>query len=253
VINVFSRGLSGKTVFFALALVALCLWACSQQDKATGGVTPPVAQDAQDELETSAAGKDAALNDGQKGDSAAITQWSIAFSPDRPTASDVIKAIIKSNGELPSDLSCKYAWEVNNRLIENVTGDSLSNQYFKKKDIVRVMVKISAGEKDASYKSNAVRVSASRPSLEINILSSDPKDSVVMKLSGKDPDGVKLTYALESPVPEGMEMNAEAGTISWKIPRGFMGNVKFQVLIVNSEGEKFIKSFEISASDKKLL
>jgi hypothetical protein len=230
-----------------LTLTAFLLLACSQQDK-TAGVAVPASQDA-----ASGAAMErnvASLNEGQGGVAAQGLQWTIELSPVRPGASDVIRVVSKTGGTLPSDIVYKYEWTVNRQVIKNATGDSLSNEYFRRKDVVRVNVSASAAGMATDYRSISAVIAGSSPLLEIKVISSGPKGPVIMQLEGKDPDGGKLDYALEPPVPEGMDMDSAAGTIRWVRPADFFGNLSFKISATNTDGEKFVKLFELSVSDK---
>jgi hypothetical protein len=188
---------------------------------------------------------------GQAGSGESNSLWVVEISPARATVADIIKVMIKPPEKVPSDASFSYGWKVNGRTVEKAIGDSLSNEHFKKHDVVQVVVCMSIAGRGPQYcESNAVIVANSAPSLDLKVLSTHTKDFVDMQLLGSDPDGDKLTYALEPPIPEGMSVNADDGKIRWKMPAGYRGQMKFQASAKDGDGAKITKSFEISVSEK---
>jgi hypothetical protein len=186
------------------------------------------------------------------GDQSLRLQWDVVFDPQRPTAADAIKAIVKSKDGLPEGTAYNYRWDVNYRVIDDVSSDTLPNKYFRKKDLVRVTVTAVVGE--ASYfKSRSVYVAAAKPSVNITVLSSDRNGLVIMQIDGKAPGGGKLSYALEPPVVDGMALNAEEGKIQFMIPKGASGKIPFRISVSDAGGDKFIASFELTASDKPIV
>ena len=140
---------------------------------------------------------------------------------------------------------------MNRHVIGNVIGDSLPNEYFKRKDIVSLTVKISAAEMGAYYISRALVVAGRLPSLEIKVLDTNIKDDIEMQLLSGDADSGTLIYSLEPPVPEGMTLlNADDGTIRWNMPPGYRGTLKFLASVQDAEGAKITRPFEITVSEK---
>jgi hypothetical protein len=234
-----------------VGLAALTLCACSSQEK-----TVPVKA-----LGAQSSGGESANTDNtnsvvqlgpEGGDQSLRLQWDVAFDPQRPTAADAIKAVVKSKDGLPEGTVYKYRWDVNYRVVENVSDDTLPNKYFRKKDLVRVTVTAVSGKMDY-FKSRSVYVAAAPPSVNINVLSSDRNGLVIMRIDGKDPGGGKLSYALEPPVVDGMKLNAEEGKIQFVIPKGAPGKIPFRISVSDAEGDKFIASFELTASDKPIV
>lgn len=231
-----------------LVMLAAFLCACTQQDKTGGNKIPEVQVAAADVPQ----GRDFAANDRTGGGGPLCLPWSIAFEPDHPASTDVVRAKIKATGVLPSNISYTYTWEVNRHVIDNVIGDSLPNEYFKKKDIVRLTVKISAGEMGTYYISRALVVADRRPSLEIKVLETNFKDEIKMQLLSGDTDSGTLIYSLEPPVPEGMTLNADDGIIRWNMPPGYRGTLKFLASVQDAEGAKITRPFEITVSEKSV-
>ncbi len=63
----------------------------------------------------------------------------------------------------------------------------------------------------------------------------------VMKYQVKatDPDGDKLTYALED-APEGMTIDSNTGLVQWPVKDDFSGNVSFKVKISDGNGGEIV-------------
>ena len=241
-----NRRTTWNTASYVFILIACFLCACNQQDK-TSSIDKPIVQDA---AVNRTEDKDAALNEQRGVGGTARLSWSIAFVPDHPTSSDMIKAIIKSDSILPLEISYKYVWSVNRHVIENVTGDSLPNEYFKKNDVVLVMVKASAGETGTYYQSRSVVIVGSKLSLDLKVLSQQANDAVDMQLLGSDPDGDKIVYALEQPILDGMTIEKESGKITWKAAKREIGIYKFAASATTADGRKATRIFEFTLDTK---
>ena len=210
-----NRRTTWNTASYVFILIACFLCACNQQDK-TSSIDKPIVQDA---AVNRTEDKDAALNEQRGVGGTARLSWSIAFVPDHPTSSDMIKAIIKSDSILPLEISYKYVWSVNRHVIENVTGDSLPNEYFKKNDVVLVMVKASAGETGTYYQSRSVVIVGSKLSLDLKVL-------------------------------DGMTIEKESGKITWKAAKREIGIYKFAASATTADGRKATRIFEFTLDTK---
>jgi hypothetical protein len=248
--SVFSKPLIVKAFCYAAAFTLLLLCcACARQDKPVNAQ----ASEAQAAAKTEDPGRADVQTSGAKSEGAPDGwRWAIELGPAPSTPSDDLKVVKKAEKEDPSGVMYKYAWRVNDRHIDNATGDSLSKTYFKRKDTVKVLVTRTYEGLPDDFRSASVRIAGGKPSLEITVLSSGKSEPVVMRLVGKDPEGGRLEYALEAPVPAGMEIDASSGTIKWNRPGDYFGVLPFKVAVVNSDGDRFVKAFELSVSDKPI-
>jgi len=176
-----------------------------------------------------------------------LTVQSVAFEPKRPLISDNIKAAAKSN--YPDEkVAYIYKWFINEKPVENVKGDTLHRGVFKKYDRVHVIaIPLMDNKQGFPFISAPLLIENSPPSLEISEMPKNVKlgDVMEFQLLGTDPDGDKLTYALEPPVLEGMTIDKDTGKIIWKPQKREKGIHKFSASASDPDGGKYIRTFEL--------
>lgn len=171
---------------------------------------------------------------------------SITFIPAEPTIFDSIKAeaLTDYNRE---KVAYEYLWEINNKPIAIIKGDTLTAGLFKKGDAIRVLVTPFADEiKGYTYESRFIIIHSAPPSLELKEMSQKLNKIIELQLISVDPDGDKVTFSLEEPLLEGMIINKETGKITWKIEKKEKKTYKFRASATDVDGAKTTKTFEFS-------
>lgn len=169
---------------------------------------------------------------------------SIAFIPAEPTIFDNIKAEVLTDYN-SQKVAYEYLWEINNKPIAIIKGDTLTAGLFKKGDAIRVLVTpFVDGIKGYTYESRFIVVHSAPPSLELRETTQKLNDTIEFQLISKDPDGDKVTFSLEEPLLEGMTINKETGKIIWKPKERERGTYKFRASATDIDGVKITKTFE---------
>ncbi|MBN2438201.1 MAG: hypothetical protein JXL20_06315, partial [Deltaproteobacteria bacterium] len=69
---------------------------------------------------------------------------------------------------------------------------------------------------------------------------------VELQLVGAAPDGNQVTFSLEQPLVPSMTIDGPSGKISWQLQPDQKGAVRFGAGVVDDNGTKVIKTFEIT-------
>jgi hypothetical protein len=169
---------------------------------------------------------------------------SIRFIPVEPTILDSIKAETSTDYN-KGKVTCEYLWEINNKPVTDIKGDTLPAGLFKKGDAIRVIVTPFVGEiKGYPYESMFIVVHSAPPSLELRETKQKLNNTIELQLVSTDPDNDKVTFSLEEPYPEGITINKETGKITWKPVKKEKGTYKFRASAMDTDGVKTTKTFE---------
>lgn len=176
-----------------------------------------------------------------------VVVQSIKLLPPKPGITDNIKAQAEANYD-NQKVSYEYKWYINDKAVEDIKEDTLPNGRFRKNDQISVVVTpFIDGKQGYSFRSAPVLIQNSPPVFEMKEMPQMAKltDTMELQLIGSDPDGDRLTYALDPPVLEGMTINSETGRIIWKPQKKEKGVYKFTASVSDSDGGKFVRTFEI--------
>jgi hypothetical protein len=140
----------------------------------------------------------------------------------------IIKVIIdKAAGTNGREVTYKFDWTMNGQPAGDGT-DRLSG--FKRGDRVGVKVTPVEGDKPGQARFLDVLVNNMPPQVaESKQVSFDGK-TFVYQVTGSDPDGDTLTYALED-APEGMTINSQTGLVTWQVKENDYGEKIFKIKI----------------------
>ncbi|HMK59690.1 MAG TPA: Ig domain-containing protein, partial [Dissulfurispiraceae bacterium] len=131
--------------------------------------------------------------------------------------------------------------------VRNVTGNILPAGLFKKRDQVFVEVSPTLnGERGLICRSYFRVIHSAAPSLTLHDEQTKISEVIELQLVGSDPDGDKITYALEDPIPVGMTIDKATGKIMWMPPKKEPGTYRFRASATDSDGSQTIKTFEFS-------
>lgn len=172
----------------------------------------------------------------------------VHLQPALPTKLDTIKAEVIPM--LPdSSLKYSYVWKVNNEIIADATGDTLDLSPFKKSDLVSVTVTPYDGD-TPGYKVNSptIAIQSIPPSLELKVISRTAQIGApyVLQLFSDHPDSETVVFSLEEPKIDGMTIDGQSGKITWLIRPNQQGNIQFGAAVVDAEGTRVKKTFEIN-------
>ena len=176
---------------------------------------------------------------------------SVTLLPERPTIHDDIKAKLSYEQDTSVDIKLAFKWFVNKKRIDDVTGDTLPASYFKKKDMVFVEVIPAVGaEQGFACRSSFKTIESTPVSLILKETNEKRGEVIRLQLIGNDPDGDTITYSLEQPILDGMTINNESGTITWKPSKPEIGHYKFNASATTSDGRKTVRIFEFKLVTK---
>jgi hypothetical protein len=158
---------------------------------------------------------------------------------------DSIKAEVSTDYN-QGKVTYEYLWEVNNKPIKDIKGDTLPAGLFKKGDAIRVIVTpFTDGIKGYPYESNFIVIHSAPPSIELKEIVQKSDNIIEIQLISIDPDNDKVTFSLVEPTLKGMTINKETGEIVWKLQKREKGIYKFRASATDIDGAKIAKTFEI--------
>ncbi|MCX5838646.1 MAG: putative Ig domain-containing protein [Deltaproteobacteria bacterium] len=174
----------------------------------------------------------------------------ISLQPPRPSRMDTLKAEVAVAPNAPERLIYTYRWKVNDRVIEEATGDTLILSPFKKGDLITVTVTPNDGSTNGlAVESPLVAIHSVPPSLELKTMRQARKtgEPIELQLVGVAPDGDLVAFSLEPPLVPGMTIDKRSGKISWVLPPDQKGSFRFGASVEDDKGTKVTKTFDITA------
>jgi hypothetical protein len=190
----------------------------------------------------------AAPNTNGQGEQLAFIQ-AVRLQPPRPSRMDDLKAVIVVAPTAPKQLTYTFLWKVNDRIIEDATGDTLNLSKFRKRDLVAVTV-TPHGDGTAGFavESPVVAIHSAPPSLELKAMRQARKTGapIELQLVGIAPDSEKVAFSLEEPLVPGMTIDKSSGKISWLLQPGQKGSFRFGAAIEDENGSKVTKMFDVN-------
>jgi len=173
----------------------------------------------------------------------------VRLQPASPTRLDTLRAEVTPLENNSNQLSYAYTWKVNEHVISDATGDSLDLSPFKKKDLVYVTV-TPYREDTAGYavSSPVIAIHSIPPSLEMKITRKTVRigEPFELQLLSDHPDSETASFSLEEPRVDGMTIDSRTGKISWTIQPNQQGPIRFGSAVLDSEGTRVTKIFEIN-------
>ena len=173
----------------------------------------------------------------------------VRLQPSRPTRMDSLKAEVVVAPTAPEQLVYTYRWKVNDRIIEEATGNTLNLSPFKKGDLIAVTVTPNDGSTDGLVvESPLVAIHSVPPSLELKAMrqARKPGEPIELQLVGVAPDGDRIAFSLEDPLVPGMTIDKRSGQISWSLQPDQKGSFRFGAAVEDDNGTKVTKIFDIN-------
>lgn len=175
----------------------------------------------------------------------------VTLEPRHPTVLDAIMATVQLPGGSQSGVTVEYVWRINGKTVPNENANILPAGVAKKRDQVSVVVNsVLDGAKGAALESNFLQVQSAPPVLELKTISQKVEAVIELQVTARDPDGDKVSFALEAPVPDGMTINADSGKISWSPPKREPGTYKVNVSGTDTDGARTITTFSFAIGGK---
>ncbi len=174
----------------------------------------------------------------------------VRLQPARPTRLDTLKAKVEVASNAPEGLVFTYRWKVNDRVIEEASGETLDLSPFKKRDLITVTVTPNdGGTAGFAVDSPIIAIHGIPPSLELKAMRRARKtgEPIELQLVGTAPDAEKVTFSLEDPRVPGMTIDKESGKITWLLQAGQKGSFRFGAAVEDDNGTKTTKIFDITA------
>ncbi|MGE4545156.1 MAG: Ig domain-containing protein [Pedobacter sp.] len=149
-----------------------------------------------------------------------------------------------------SDKNVRYdcRWFVDNEEVEGVNATSLSGEYFQRGDMVAVEVTaVQGGRRGGPVQSGAIEAHNAPP----EIVSTPPEQLVQgvfeYRLETVDADEDDLLISLIT-APEGMQLDADSGTLVWQVEPGTKGVFPVTVRVEDPYGGWASQEFELNLS-----
>ncbi|MHB9096231.1 MAG: hypothetical protein ACYC5X_00210 [Syntrophales bacterium] len=174
----------------------------------------------------------------------------VRLQPPQATRLDTLKAEVEAASNAPERLVYTYRWRVNDRVIEDASGDTLNLSPFKKRDLITVTVTPYDGDTAGfAVESPSVAIYSVPPSLELKALRKARKtgEPIELQLVSVAPDGEPVAFSLEAPHVSGMTIDKRSGKISWLLQPGQKGSFRFGAAVEDDNGTKITKIFDITA------
>jgi hypothetical protein len=213
-------------VIFLAAFIAYMVYSGSEKKEA---VPAKAAQTAAAKIESQEAQTFEA-----KADEPSVTK--ARFQVESVDNADHLKVVAEGNTIGNAPVSFRYTWTKNGQPVEG-GGETISG--FKRGDKIDVKITPYLGERLGQPRTLSTEIKNSTPKV------TEDKQAVfegnVMKYQVKatDPDGDKLTYALEEG-PQGMTIDGNTGLVQWPVKDDFSGKVDFKVKISDGNGGEII-------------
>jgi hypothetical protein len=173
----------------------------------------------------------------------------VRLQPPEPTRLDSLKAAVEVAPGAPGGLTYTYRWKVNDRSIEEATGDTLNLAPFKKRDLVTVTVTPHDGDTAGfAVESPVVAIQYLPPSLELKTARQAKKigETIELQLVAVAPDGNPVAFSLEAPSLPGMTIDKRTGKISWRRRPDQKGTLRFGAAVQDDNGTKVTKIFSVT-------
>ncbi len=170
----------------------------------------------------------------------------VRLRPPQPTRLDALKAEVEPAPGAPEKIRYAYRWRVNDRVVEEATGDTLSLSSFKKRDLVTV-TPYDGDTAGFAYESPVAAVHSVPPTLEMKQTRQARKagEPVELELAATAPDGERIVFSLEEPRVPGMSLDGQSGKITWTVPPDRKGTVRFGAAVADDNGTKVTRIFEL--------
>ncbi len=176
----------------------------------------------------------------------------LIVNPVRPTVLDALKVEVQIRVPKEGKPSYEYQWQLNGKPVEGVNGNVFPAGLAKKND--RVTITVIPSVDGVAYKEFNYNITKNiynaAPSLLLTTERRKTGDIIELQLIGSDPDGDKITYALEEPFLEGMSIDKMTGKIIWKPTKIGVGVYRFGASATDSDGSKTTKTLEFSLDVK---
>jgi hypothetical protein len=178
------------------------------------------------------------------------TIQSIRFNPPQATRMDILKAEVVTAGNAdPGRITYAYVWKVNSRTVAGATEAALNLATFKKGDLVTVTVTPYDGHKAGfPAESPITLIYGIPPSLDLQAASKKTKagEPLELQLVSLYPDSEGIAFSLEAPFVPGMSIDSQTGKITWIIPPGQKGTIRFGAAVADTDKTKVTKTFDIT-------
>ena len=177
------------------------------------------------------------------------TIQSIRLTPPQPTRTDIKAEVVAAAYSAPGHIAYTYLWKVNNRAVEDATGDTLDLSALKKGDLVTVTVTPYEGDKAGfPVESAVIVIHGIPPSLDLQAPLKKTKVGTPLELQlvSVHPDSDTITFSLEAPLLPGMSIDGKTGKITWLVPPNQKGTLHFGAAVEDTDKTKVTKTFDIN-------
>jgi hypothetical protein len=171
---------------------------------------------------------------------------SVSFKPEQPRSGQPIEAAVQGLDYDEDSLEYAFRWYKNEQEIEGETSSVLEPEHFKKGDRIQVEVKAFDGENEGDSFSASPLIVLNTPP----IITSKPPFSMgdngeyQYTIQAEDPDGDNVFFEMVKG-PEGMAMDSQRGSLSWKPSPNEIGTHSIEIAAVDPDGAKGIQKYDL--------
>lgn len=170
----------------------------------------------------------------------------IQFSPEVPVSTQPLKVNALARDPEGDSVELKYAWFVDDSLVEAENSNTLLPKYFKKGSRVVVEVIPSDGETTGkSLISQSITIGNSPPKITSSPPTSVSGNRYNYRVIANDPDGDAITFSLEN-APEGMTIDSKSGALNWQLAPESKGEYTFSIIAEDTDGARAIQTVTLS-------
>lgn len=143
-------------------------------------------------------------------------------------------------------LSYKYQWRINGKTNPVDDGPTLAGDRFSKGDRLVVEITANDGYEDGpTSRSREIVVPNAPPQFVSEPPKILPLPDFKYQPQATDPDDDPLTFALLEG-PEGMEIDAQSGLLTWQLPEKLTGSISVKVQVQDADGASAVQSFTLA-------
>ncbi|MGQ9655232.1 MAG: putative Ig domain-containing protein [Thermodesulfobacteriota bacterium] len=170
----------------------------------------------------------------------------IQITPYPAFPGDELEAEVEAEDPDGDRVEVRYSWMVNGELVEGESSARFSTERLRRGDRVLAQVVAEDSEQSGTPVSSQEVVLENRPPRFV----SQPPENLVApghyryEVKAEDPDGDRLEFRLEGPVPEGMRIDPVTGILEWDFETPPEGSVSVDIRVSDGQGGEARQSYD---------
>lgn len=151
----------------------------------------------------------------------------------------LVRAEVAASDPEGKEVALSYQWLKNGEPIAEAQGGEYKVEGLRKGDLLQVAVTPHDGEQEGRTVNSVAALILNRPPAITSFPPAGLENGRFRyAVQASDPDGDKLTYALEQP-PAGMTVDAATGTVEWDAASAPGGDYQVRLTVSDGEGTTF--------------